>query len=238
MPRDVQLLDIRAKERLTGAVILVALIVLVVPELLSGRAHRAAQPAAAGEEAPLRSVTVDLGEEPRGAAAVRPEAEDLSAPSKEAVPSPEEASSASSSAVQPPPLETPPALRTHQAAQSALRARALQPAEAQPLGGSATLRNPASSGGPARPSAAVRSPPRGSRSSWWVQVGSFESRERADRYVHRLKVEGFAASLSQGASHGRKWYRVRVGPERDRAAARALAVRLHSAGQPGSVMPP
>lgn len=56
------------KERLTGAVILVALIVLLVPELLTGpvRSATAPQPAAASaEESPLRSYTIDLADENR-----------------------------------------------------------------------------------------------------------------------------------------------------------------------------
>jgi DedD protein len=56
------------KERLTGAIILVVLIVLLVPELLSGPKGRSA-PASAGsiptssEEPPLRSYTINLGDD-------------------------------------------------------------------------------------------------------------------------------------------------------------------------------
>lgn len=56
------------KERLTGAIILVALIVLLVPELLTGpvRSATAPQPAATStEESPLRSYTIDLADETR-----------------------------------------------------------------------------------------------------------------------------------------------------------------------------
>ncbi len=57
------------KERLTGAIILVVLIVLLVPELLSGPKGPAATPQPAGaaspssEEPPLRSYTINLAEE-------------------------------------------------------------------------------------------------------------------------------------------------------------------------------
>jgi len=56
------------KERLTGAIILVALIVLLVPELLTGpvRSATAPQPAATStEESPLRSYTIDLADDTR-----------------------------------------------------------------------------------------------------------------------------------------------------------------------------
>ncbi|HEY6928012.1 MAG TPA: SPOR domain-containing protein [Steroidobacteraceae bacterium] len=62
------------KERLTGAIILVVLIVLLVPELLSGpsRPEPAAQAAApspsSSEDPPLRSYTIDLADESHSAA--------------------------------------------------------------------------------------------------------------------------------------------------------------------------
>jgi DedD protein len=62
-------LELLVKERLTGAIILVVLIVLLVPELLSGPKGPAVKPAAAGaaspssEEPPLRSYTINLGDE-------------------------------------------------------------------------------------------------------------------------------------------------------------------------------
>jgi len=54
------------KERLTGAVILVALIVLLVPELLTGpvrSAPRANRVASSAEEPPLRSYTIKLADD-------------------------------------------------------------------------------------------------------------------------------------------------------------------------------
>ena len=54
-------MDRRVKERLVGATILVVLIVLIVPELLSGPKTRVAPPpSAAGQAEPMRNVTVDL----------------------------------------------------------------------------------------------------------------------------------------------------------------------------------
>ena len=61
----------QVKERLTGAIILVALIVLLVPELLSGpvrSATRAATPASSSEEPPLRSYTINLTDDAHGRA--------------------------------------------------------------------------------------------------------------------------------------------------------------------------
>ena len=53
-------MDRRVKERLIGATILVVLIVLIVPELLSGPKRRAPPRAALSLPVPTRSVSVDL----------------------------------------------------------------------------------------------------------------------------------------------------------------------------------
>ena len=56
-------MDRRVKERLVGATILVVLIILIVPELLSGPKARVTPvqpPSAAGSVEAVRNVTVDL----------------------------------------------------------------------------------------------------------------------------------------------------------------------------------
>ena len=68
-------MDSRAKQRLTGAVILVALFVLLVPELLTGP-REAHPPADDGSEAGLREYTIDLDSQQQGAP--KPEAPDNS----------------------------------------------------------------------------------------------------------------------------------------------------------------
>jgi cell division septation protein DedD len=65
-------LDSLVKERLTGAIILVVLIVLLVPELLSGPSRSAPAPQAADTssvEPPLRSYTINLADDSHGASA-------------------------------------------------------------------------------------------------------------------------------------------------------------------------
>ncbi|MGH8277140.1 MAG: hypothetical protein ACRETH_10655, partial [Steroidobacteraceae bacterium] len=60
-------MDSLVKERLTGAIILVALIVLLVPELLTGPIRPAPRTQGAGaEEPPLRSYTINLRDDARG----------------------------------------------------------------------------------------------------------------------------------------------------------------------------
>lgn len=69
-----------------------------------------------------------------------------------------------------------------------------------------------------------------------MQLGSFASRANAEHLAQQVRAGGFQASVSQAAT-GRKLYRVRVGPVRDRAAAGDLAARLRTAGHTGSVVP-
>jgi DedD protein len=92
---------------------------------------------------------------------------------------------------------------------------------------------------PPAPQPAVRSkaPEPPPVTGWSVQLGSFVSRDNAQRLVRELKGQGFNAFIAEGGSKRGKLYRVRVGPAADRAAVTALATKLRAAGQPGSVVP-
>src|ERR1035441_1542875 len=59
----------RLKERLTGAAILVALVVMLVPEMFHGqRGDGAASPGSSGDGPPVRSYTIDLSNSPASTA--------------------------------------------------------------------------------------------------------------------------------------------------------------------------
>jgi len=69
------MVDSLVKERLTGAIILVGLIVLLVPEVLTGPVRSAPAPqgaAPAAGEPPLRSYTIDLADESHTRATTAP----------------------------------------------------------------------------------------------------------------------------------------------------------------------
>jgi DedD protein len=70
-----------------------------------------------------------------------------------------------------------------------------------------------------------------------VQLGSFSSAENANRLAADLRQEGFAAFLSKTESGGQELHRVRIGPQKDRPAAEAMAARLKDAGHSGQVVP-
>ncbi|MGH8300137.1 MAG: SPOR domain-containing protein [Steroidobacteraceae bacterium] len=204
------------KERLTGAIILVALIVLLVPELLTGplRAKPAATSSTSASpsdgaaqavhaQPPLRSYTLTLS------AAPQPVHDASSAPAQAAAqpvasPTPTAPPSAAHS-----PGETPgaPAHSDLQAVKSA--AHPLVPV--------------ARSSGPG--------------GGWVVQLGSFASRRNADRLARSLEGRGFRMSVSSARTGTRTLWRVRAGPAHDRAGAQHLAGRLQALGHRGELLP-
>lgn len=189
-------MDTRVKERLTGATILVALIVLLVPELLTGpiRASSAVLPSRTMERAP-GSYSVELGEG---------ETHQQVAPS----PAPPQAPSIASV--------------TDEPLAAKLITREPSPVE------------PAIPEAPPVHAAAADLPP---VTGWSIQLGSFQSRDNAQRLLRELKGKGFSAFILEGGGTSGKLYRVRAGPAADRAAAAALAAELREIGQPGSIVP-
>jgi DedD protein len=212
-------MDSRAKHRLTGAVLLVALFVLLVPELLRGPRDAVAPEGALTDEG-MRRYTIDLDAsappaQPDNSAAqtpvaLPPVATERAQPGEEAAPA---AVAAEPSAPKPEPV--PPAATP--ATTPAPRAETPKP--------------PAPSPAPTRPATPAE------RGSFVVQLGSFREKENADRLVRDMTAKGFTAFVAPITSGGRELYRVRVGPTRDRAAAEALAAQLKRAGQSGSIVP-
>jgi DedD protein len=216
---------------LTGAVILVALFVLLVPELLTGP-REAHPPSDDGNEAGLRQYTIDLDSQERGPA-------QSDAPDNASVELPPVAA----------PMNTTPQLA--QPGEAAAPDGASAPAT-NPMAPTAPANNiaaatpapptraaPATTSPEARAEAARPAPSnqRAERGTFVVQLGSFASRANADGLVRDMTAKGFTAFVAPITSNGRELFRVRVGPVRDRAAAEALAAELKRAGQSGSIVP-
>jgi DedD protein len=72
---------------------------------------------------------------------------------------------------------------------------------------------------------------------WAVQLGSFGNKENAERLAADLRKQGFAAFLSQLSTSSGQLHRVRIGPQKDRESAEAMAERLAKAGHKGKVLP-
>ena len=212
------------KERLTGAIILVALMVLLIPELLTGPVRSIPRAAALGSqtgEPPLRSYTIDLAEEARARSGSQANGPQQPAPllaaasSETAAP---QASPATPPAPTAPPVETSP--------------RSPAPPPAKP----ATLHAGTARTASAATSATAAAPSSTGSKAWTVQLGSFASRENAERLAQQVRSQGFQVSVSQGTS-GRRLYHVRVGAAHDRAGALALAQKLRALGHSGTVVP-
>ena len=218
-------MDRRVKERLIGASILVALIVLVVPELLSGpkpAALSAPRPATAPE--PTRNVTVDLATSKAPAnSEVEPagtQGSPASLGQSSSVSAAEGADPAPATPVAAPPVAVPPV--------------AAPPVVAAPAATSP------STAAPARPAAvetAVFSPI-SSRAAWAVQLGSFANRANAENLSHQLKGQGFPVYVLPGGSGASVRYRVRVGPLANRDSAQRTAAKLKSIGHDSSLVAP
>lgn len=65
--------------------------------------------------------------------------------------------------------------------------------------------------------------------SYVVQVAALSTPERADRLVQELEGNGFAPFIERAEVGGKVYYRVRLGPRGDRAAAEQLAAALRQA---------
>jgi DedD protein len=235
------MMDRRVKERLVGATILVALIVLVVPELLSGPKPSSAPPLEQGLPATTREVNVDLATsqatpEPQGAPASSAGAQAASSGAE--AQEPRTPGGAADGAASPPAGNEllPPTVATLRAQGSppALETAPPVPKSAAHATSLAGTSAPAVSKSPAPPAAA---PER--RSAWAVQLGSFASRVNADKLVRQLQVSaaGSAYVLSSGAGPSLR-YRVRMGPLADRASAERAVVKLKAQGHPATVVTP
>ena len=65
---------------------------------------------------------------------------------------------------------------------------------------------------------------------WAVQLGSFGNADNAERLAADLRKEGHAAFLSQVSTPAGQRHRVRIGPQKDKASAEAVALKLREAG--------
>jgi DedD protein len=220
-------MDSRAKQRLTGAIILVALFVLLVPELLTGP-KGAVTPETPDEEG-MRRYTIDLNaanpSAPPAEAQVPPPAVALPQPVSEAqLAKPGEV--AAPAAIEPAPVVAapPPATAPTPVVQTPVATPAPHVEAQKPVAVP-----------PAATAAAVT--PSAERGRYVVQLGSFGSRDNADRLVRDMTAKGFAAFVAPIKSGARELYRVRVGPTRDRAQAEALAAQLRRVGQSGAIVP-
>jgi DedD protein len=212
-------MDESLKARLIGAAVLVALAVLLIPELLSGRKTAEPQPADSAEARGTRTFTIELN----GGTA----AGDLQPPPVVEAPAPAPAPSPVA-VVEPPTVERPVA-----AAAESGPAPAPEPvAHREP----ATVASVPQAVPDMPPVETAPAPAAVTRGGWAVQVGAFGSATAAQRLVKDLQGAGFPAYVSPVTRSGKTLHRVRVGPEAGREDANRLAERLKGRGLPTAVV--
>jgi DedD protein len=72
---------------------------------------------------------------------------------------------------------------------------------------------------------------------WAVQLGSFSNQANAERLAADLRKSGYAAFLSRLNTSSGSLHRVRIGPQKDRESAEAVAGKLNGDGHKGQVVP-
>jgi DedD protein len=219
-------MDKALKARLIGAAVLVALAVLLIPELLSGRKTDTAGSDAAAVSPGTRTFTIELaGSTPDQGPAARPEP--TSKPGT--VPAQETPQASGSSSATPDAMPASGADGTTADRPAAKEAVAAAPPPQRPAP-EAKANTPAPAA--ARSDAAASTVQGG----WVVQVGAFSTAEKANKLAAELKSAGFRAYVSPVSKSGKTLQRVRVGPEADRSGAEGIAAKLKTRGLPATVV--
>jgi cell division protein FtsN len=200
------------KERLTGAAILVVVVVLAIPEMFHGRPATPGSPAAPGVAAiPLRTYTIDLRTDP---AAQPLRHGDGHADNDNAAP-------VDTAPIVPLALEPRPevAALQHEVPTGATTGIIQRP-EPEPMPAPPAVQPAVHKAAPVADKAAT--------SGWAVQVGSFRSKELAERMTRQVRAKGFTVQLVGPDAKG--LYRVRSALVPERAAASALRERMVEKG--------
>lgn len=225
-------MDRQLKARLIGAAVLVAIAVLLVPELLTGRKPFETANLDMKGQRSTRSVTIELGGSPGGVAEPAPERSP--APSVIGGPSAEEPTrdtGGPASAAREPVTATD--------AHAAVVAR--EPGSA-PAGVTVEPETkPAPAAAPVTPRQAAPEPAIAAsgtpdQDGWAVQVGAFGAPASARKLVQELESAGYRAYVTSVKRAGKELHRVRVGPAADRAGAERLAAKLKERGLPAAVV--
>jgi len=209
------------KARLIGAVILVALAVLLIPELLSGRKAAGPEAVAAGDGRGTRTYTIDLsGAAPTHAVPeLKPEDKAPSA----AAPAPVQPAAQESNAGQV--VATEPLAGPRVESEQANPVPVAKSIDAAPT---PTVEPP--------PAVEAKSVKGGAKAGWSVQVGAFGSAAAASKLVADLKSAGYPAYIAPISKGGKTLHRVRVGPEASRADADRLGAKLKARSLPATVV--
>jgi DedD protein len=207
-------MEVRVRERLIGALVLVVIVVLIVPAVLKGRGPEPAQ----APSAQVRRVEVPIGSE-------KAVPDDQVLVPEPALPGarPAAAPAELKSAPQAGPVidAVPPPPASKESVTQKPPSPAAAPATAAQLPPKPAAAPSAVPGRQASPQAAT---------AWAVQLGAYSNRAKADEFVAELRKRRYSAFVLEYRASGKVLYRVRVGPEQDRARAEEIAERLAKDG--------
>ena len=203
------------KERIVGAVVLVIFVVLVVPIFLDG-------PPGDDDEMVSERVLLPGQDDQKSQTIVLDRNRDEPVPTAESASPPPARDEEPDSTPQVTPQATP------QPQPVAAEAKP-EPAKPEPEPEPKSTEPPATKPAATQPAAS----PTG---MWAVQLGSFSNKENAEDLAASLRKQGYAAFVSQLQTDNGILHRVRIGPQKDRASAEAMAARLAKVGHDGKVM--
>jgi DedD protein len=233
---------------MVGAVVVIATAVILIPPMLSGTkstSQTTADSAAVGvaatqsdEVARLKTYTIDLSKTgmnpaPQESRTIAPAATESVRPTSEQV----------IASIAPPPEESAPDVRASSAKSDPAKS-GVQPSAklSVPASSQSDQRRDTTSKLPSPVIATQTDAPNAAAlnqaGSWSVQVGSFGVRATSERVAADLKREGFSAFVVAFQAGNQTMYRVRVGPERDRASAEGLLRKLKIHHPGAALVPP
>ncbi|MDZ7644082.1 MAG: SPOR domain-containing protein [Woeseiaceae bacterium] len=221
-------MDRALKERIVGATVLVVFIVLVVPVFLDGPSggievvsEPVALPGQEGQPSKRQTIVLERDRTEPVPVSGATNADESAEPPQDTA-SPDDAP-----AVEAPAPEDVPGPPAAVAADSDDSDELPAESPAEPDAGAAES-TPPPADAPATES---------TTGMWAVQLGSFAQQDNAERLAASLREAGYAAFLSRLQGANGLLHRVRIGPQKDRASAEAMASRLAGDGHKGQVVP-
>ena len=214
-------MDRALKERIIGAVVLVIFVVLIVPVFLDGPPESGE---IVSERVPLPGQAAEG--ETRTVFLERDRDEPVPAAVSAAGPETRQSKPAQNDTSVKPKLKPQPEAKPESQPQS------------KPESRPGPDPDPVSAPAPAEPAKQdAAAAPKSATGMWAVQLGSFGNQQNAERLAADLRKQGYAAFLSQLSTGSGQLHRVRIGPQKDRESAEAMAARLAKAGHKGQVVP-
>ena len=223
-----------SKRRLIGATVVVVLLVTFVPMVLE-EAPKPPATAPVSEVAPRDQARPEMDAEFRQPVKQSPLATITELPPPDLLTSSERDMAASRVDMPVAKLATPPkgteAQKPKEAAKDPKKEAAKEPKKE--IAKVTPPKEPAKEKEPAKP---AEPGPKKTGAGWVFQVASLSERAKADEMAGNLKSKGFPAFVETAEVNGKTYFRVRVGPRKERKDIDALAAAVRDkTGQSGQV---